>query len=45
MKRQEKWEENPFLTTDDKLLRKSAVHAKQLRVRVENPLQWLKEVS
>jgi len=34
-----------FLTTDDKLLRKSAVHAKQLRVRVENPLQWLKEVS
>ncbi len=34
-----------FLTTDDKLLRKSAVYAKQLRVRVENPLLWLKEVS
>jgi predicted nucleic acid-binding protein len=34
-----------FLTTDDKLLGKSAVHAKQLHVRVENPLQWLREVS
>lgn len=34
-----------FLTTDDKLLRKSATYAEQLRVRVENPLTWLKEVS
>lgn len=34
-----------FLTTDDKLLRKSAAHAKQLQVRVENPLLWLREVS
>lgn len=34
-----------FLTTDDKLLRKSAAYAKQLRVRVENPLLWLREVS
>ena len=34
-----------FLTTDDKLLRKAAAHAKQLQVRVENPLTWLREVS
>lgn len=34
-----------FLTTDDRLLRKSATHAPQLRVRVENPLVWLREVS
>ena len=34
-----------FLTTDDKLLRKSAVYAKQLHVRVENPLTWLREAS
>ncbi|MFB0534611.1 MAG: type II toxin-antitoxin system VapC family toxin, partial [Anaerolineae bacterium] len=34
-----------FLTTDDKLLRKSATHVKQLHVRVENPLLWLREVS
>ncbi len=34
-----------FLTTDDKLLRKSAAYAEQLRVRVENPLTWLREVS
>lgn len=34
-----------FLTTDDRLLRKSAAYAKQLRVRVENPLIWLREVS
>jgi predicted nucleic acid-binding protein len=34
-----------FLTTDDKLLRKSAAYSKQLRVRVENPLTWLREVS
>lgn len=34
-----------FLTTDDKLLRKSATYAKQLRVRVGNPLMWLKEMN
>jgi len=34
-----------FLTTDDKLLRKSTTHAKQLRIRVENPLTWLREVN
>ena len=34
-----------FLTTDDKLLRKSAAHAKHLHVHVENPLTWLGEVS
>jgi predicted nucleic acid-binding protein len=34
-----------FLTTDDRLLRKSAAYAKQLHVRVENPLVWLREVS
>ena len=34
-----------FLTTDDKLLRKSAAYSKDLRVRVENPLTWLREVS
>ena len=34
-----------FLTTDDTLLRKSAAHTKALRVRTENPLTWLREVS
>jgi predicted nucleic acid-binding protein len=34
-----------FLTTDDRLLRKATAHAKQLRVRVDNPLTWLREVS
>ena len=34
-----------FLTTDDQLLRKAAAYADQLRVRVENPLTWLREVS
>jgi len=34
-----------FLTTDDRLLRKATVYAKQLRVRVENPLTWLSEVE
>lgn len=33
-----------FLTTDDRLLRKSSRLAGQLRVQVENPLTWLKEV-
>lgn len=34
-----------FLTTDDAVLRKSTVYAEQLRVRVENPLVWLREVG
>jgi hypothetical protein len=34
-----------FLTTDDKLLRRSAAHAQRLRVRVANPVVWLREVS
>ena len=34
-----------FLTTDDKLLRKSATYAEQLRFRVESPLTWLREVG
>jgi len=34
-----------LLTTDDRLLRQTARLAKQLRVRVENPLTWVKEQS
>jgi hypothetical protein len=34
-----------FLTTDDKLLRRSATDAQGLRVRVANPVVWLREVS
>jgi predicted nucleic acid-binding protein len=34
-----------LLTTDDELLRKSVAYVKQLRVRVGNPLIWLREVS
>lgn len=34
-----------LLTTDDGLLSKATTHADQLRVRVENPLVWLREVS
>ena len=33
-----------FLTTDDQLLRLAFRLSRQLRVRVENPLTWLKEV-
>jgi len=33
-----------FLTTDDELIRRSAAHAKQLQIRVENPLTWAEEV-
>lgn len=32
-----------FLTTDDGLLRRARRVSEQLRVRVENPLTWLKE--
>jgi predicted nucleic acid-binding protein len=34
-----------FLTTDDQLVRKVMAYADQLRIRVENPLTWLREVS
>lgn len=34
-----------FLTTDDKLLRLAAVLSEQLRVRVANPLAWIREVT
>jgi predicted nucleic acid-binding protein len=34
-----------FLTTDDELLRQSANTAEQLRVRVENPMTWLREFN
>ncbi len=33
-----------FLTTDDQLLRRAKRSAKQLRIRVENPLTWLQTV-
>lgn len=33
-----------FLTTDDQLLRLAGRHSRELRLRVENPLTWLKEV-
>lgn len=32
-----------FLTTDDRLLRLAKRLAKRLRVKVENPLDWIKE--
>ena len=34
-----------FLTTDERLLRRCAVYAEQLRIRVENPLTWLREME
>ncbi len=34
-----------FLTTDDRLLRRAVRLSNQLRVRVENPLTWINEVS
>ncbi len=34
-----------FLTTDDQLLRQAAAHSDELRIQVENPLTWLREVS
>jgi predicted nucleic acid-binding protein len=34
-----------FLTTDDGLLRRASRFREQIRVRVENPLAWLKERS
>jgi predicted nucleic acid-binding protein len=32
-----------FLTTDDRLLRHAKRHAKDLRIKVENPLEWIKD--
>ena len=34
-----------LLTTDDRLMRKSAARASELHIRVANPLTWLREVS
>jgi predicted nucleic acid-binding protein len=34
-----------FLTTDDRLLRRSATRISELRIRVANPLTWLREVG
>ena len=34
-----------LLTTDDRLMRRSAARAAELRVRVANPLTWLREVN
>ncbi len=33
-----------FLTTDDRLLKIARQRAVELQVRVENPLDWLKEM-
>jgi predicted nucleic acid-binding protein len=33
-----------FLTTDDKLLRLALENSRQLKIKVYNPLIWLKEV-
>lgn len=34
-----------FLTTDDRLLRRARHHAEALKVRVENPLTWLDQIT
>ena len=34
-----------FFTTDDKLLKRAARHAADLRLRVVNPLAWLEEIT
>jgi len=34
-----------FLTTDDKLVKKSKKYQDSLRVRVENPLAWIQEME
>jgi predicted nucleic acid-binding protein len=34
-----------FLTTDDKLLKRTARFSTQLGMRVENPLQWLQNIE
>jgi predicted nucleic acid-binding protein len=34
-----------MLTTDDRLIRKAAMHSSVLQVRVQNPVLWLLEVK
>jgi predicted nucleic acid-binding protein len=34
-----------FLTTDDALLRRATRHANELRIRVQNPVSWYKELE
>jgi predicted nucleic acid-binding protein len=41
----ESGEADVLLTTDDRLMRRSAARASELHVRVANPLTWLREVS
>ena len=41
----EKAEVDVFLTTDDKLLRKSLREREKIRVEVANPLKWLIEIG
>jgi len=41
----ESGEADVLLTTDDQLLRLASRFSGQLRIRVENPLTWLKEVT
>ncbi|MCX6038566.1 MAG: hypothetical protein NTW99_11895 [Chloroflexi bacterium] len=33
-----------FLTTDDRLLKLVKRHVRQLQIKVENPLDWIKEI-
>jgi len=41
----EKGDADIFLTTDDKLMRKALKNKKSLKIRVDNPIQWLMEVT
>jgi predicted nucleic acid-binding protein len=34
-----------FLTTDDGLLRRAARYSNELRIRVQNPVSWYKELE
>ena len=34
-----------FLTTDDGLLRRAARYSSELRIRVQNPVSWYREVE
>lgn len=34
-----------FLTTDDDLLRRARRHSRELRIRVQNPVSWYREVA
>ena len=35
---------NIFLTTDDRLVRKSKIYSQLLKVEVSNPLQWFAQI-